>query len=255
MANQSPLSQTTQRTERQRTEAIVSRLYNALQPIVDRFGGDRPPQYRYSHKDISALRKIATAYRAAAQKQKQAGNTALATVLGQTSEAVQRAYMALANGEDVTGDQMLDSAIRQARQTLTVAKNGKAVTRSVVRAAKRAGLKVSDDSPRVIGAAVRMRAREWQKQKQVFDNYDNEPGDMAMVDGVARTAMAHWKRLIGTYPTLARVARETWVNAYLSPGGIATLWKRAADVRYVENFWKAVYSNLDTIAQYFERQG
>lgn len=127
--------------------------------------------------------------------------------------------------------------------------------RAVVRAAKRAGLKVSDDSPRVIGAAVRMRAREWQKEKPTFDNYDNEPGDMALVDRAVRMEMYHWKRLIGTYPTLAKVARQTLIDAYFSPGGLATLWKRAADVRYIENFWRVVYGNLDTIAQYFEKQG
>ena len=255
MANQSPLSQTTQRAERQRAEAIVSRLYNALQPIADRFGGNREPHQRYSHKDISALRNIANAYGYAAQKQHELGNKALALAIDQAANAVQRAYLALANGKDVTVDQMLDSAIRQARQTLTVAKNGKAVTRSVVRAAKRAGVKDSDESPRMIGAAVRMRAREWQKQKQVFDNYDNEPGDMALVDRAVRMEMYHWKRLIGTYPTLAKVARQTLIDAYFSPGGLATLWKRAADVRYIENFWRVVYSNLDTIAQYFEKQG
>ena len=248
MANQSPLSQTTQRAERQRTEAIVSRLYNALQPIVDRFGGDRPPQYRYSHKDISALRKIATAYRAAAQKQKQAGNTALATVLGQTSEAVQRAYMALANGEDVTGDQMLDSAIRQARQMLTVAKNGKAVTRSVVRAAKRAGVKVSDESPRVIAGAVRGIQRQWIRSRQDFESSETFPAARA----ITLKTMDLWKRVLAQYPSVAGIAPKTRINGLLSPSG----WRMVLTQKVTpHDYHNAVLTSLGTIAQYFEKQG
>lgn len=121
--------------------------------------------------------------------------------------------------------------------------------RAVIKAASRRGLKVSDESPRVIAGAV-------SGVRRLLHSYIPKlSDDMTTASyAVARSAFVHvmtnWKRLLGMYPTLERTANHTRINDYLSPYGIANMAKnRHRPTMYA----KVIMSLLDTIELVFAR--
>ena len=120
--------------------------------------------------------------------------------------------------------------------------------RAVVRAAKRAGLKVSDDSPRVIAGAVRGIQRQWIRSRQDFESSETFPAARA----ITLKTMDLWKRVLAQYPSVAGIAPKTRINGLLSPSG----WRMVLTQKVTpHDYHNAVLTSLGTIAQYFEKQG
>jgi hypothetical protein len=124
--------------------------------------------------------------------------------------------------------------------------------RAVIKAAKRAGLKVSDDSPRVIAGAVRAIQRTMDRNRRIFQDYDDTPSAQGDLRTAVLDVASLWKRLLGVYPSLYTVASKTRINEYLSPAGMVKVFRGTVDP---EQYHNAITHVLGTIAQYFERQG